>query len=166
MARSFTIPAFREWLSQRGGILLPMTSEWEVVRVDTCHGILVGHRNRHGVVKLTGELANLRDDFKAGRTPAIGPDQKARKRLGTLIAPIAERDGLECWFSGEPFMSVDDHRITIEHLCPRAHGGPDHLSNLVIATEEWNRRAGNLSVAEKVRLRDEARGQSSDGAGP
>ena len=157
MTRPFTIPAFRAWLSERGGVLLPHTNEWEVVRVDTCHGILVGHRNKKGVHRFSGELDNLREDFRAGRTPAIGPEHQPRKRLGYLIEAIAARDGLECWFTGEPFASPEDHRITIEHLCAKAHGGPDHISNLVLATEEWNRRAGHLSVAEKVRLREQAR---------
>jgi 5-methylcytosine-specific restriction endonuclease McrA len=150
-------PTFNEWLSERGGTLLPLTNEWEVVRVSTCYGILVGHRNKHGVKKFVGELACLHDDYRAGRTPAIGVDQKPRRRIRHLIEAISDRDGLECWFSGEPFMSLDDHRITIEHLCPRAHGGPDHMSNLVLATEQWNRRAGNLSVAEKVRIREKTR---------
>jgi hypothetical protein len=159
MTRPFTIPAFRAWLSDRGGIMLPLTNEWEVVRVDTCHGVLVGYRKK----KATGytfpdALAALRADFQAGRTPALNPAQRHRKRLGMLIADIAARDGLECWFTGEPFASPEDHRTTIEHLCPKAHGGPDHISNLVLATEEWNRRAGHLSVAEKVRLREQARG--------
>jgi 5-methylcytosine-specific restriction endonuclease McrA len=157
MTRPFTIPAFRAWLSDRGGIMLPLTNEWEVVRVDTCHGVLVGHRNKKGVHRFSGELDNLREDFRAGRTPAIGPEHQPRKRLGYLIEAIAARDGLECWFTGEPFMSAEDRGITIEHLCPKAHGGPDHISNLVLATEEWNRRAGHLSVAEKVRLREQAR---------
>ena len=152
----FSIPAFREWLSARGGILLPHTNEWEVVRVDTCHGVLVGHRNKQGAYRFTGELGTLRNDFTSGRTPAIGPEHKARKRLSYLVDAIAERDGLECWFSGTPFTGSDDERVTIEHLCPRAHGGPDHLSNLVIATQEWNARAGSMSVAQKVRLRDYA----------
>ena len=36
-------------------------------------------------------------------------------------------------------------------------GGPNHISNLVLATQEWNRRAVHLSVSEKVRLREQAR---------
>lgn len=156
--RQFTPDGFRAWLSERGGVILPPTNEWEIVRVDTCHGILVGYRKaRAGGYTLTGALDDLRDDFMAGRTPAIGPDQKGRKRMGHLIRALADRDGLECWFSGRQFASAEDHRITVEHLCPKAHGGPDHLSNLVLATEEWNKRAGHLSVAEKVRLREQAR---------
>jgi hypothetical protein len=160
MRREFDIADFRKWLSERGGVLLPTTNEWETVRVKTCHGVLVGHRKKGGRFTFVGELSALRSDFMAGRTPAIGPSSQRRNRMKPLIKLIAERDGLECWFSGAGFASIDDVTITVEHLCPKAHGGPDHVSNLVLATEGWNKRAGSLSVAEKVRMRDAARANS------
>ncbi len=54
---------------------------------------------------------------------------------------------------------VDD--ITIEHLVAKAFGGPDHISNLVLACDDCNQAVGTLSVSEKVAIRERLQRQNS-----
>ncbi|PGH55922.1 hypothetical protein CRT60_21980 [Azospirillum palustre] len=83
--------------------------------------------------------------------------RKRSKRI-RQIKKIVERDGDACFFCGR---SLGDD-ITIEHLVPITHGGPDHRSNLVLAHHACNQRADHLSVAEKVRLREEMHRQPEE----
>lgn len=152
-----SIADFKKWLVECGAIIEPPTNSYEILRVRTCHGVHVAYRKDNGRETWPHALSILRDSCQAGNRQNLSPDLKERIKLRHTIAAIIERDGCECWFSGQAFSGPEDEQITIEHLCPRSHGGPNHLSNLVIATREWNQRAGNLSVAEKVRMRDAAR---------
>ena len=58
------------------------------------------------------------------------------------------RDGDNCFFCRKPLAGD----LTVEHLVALAHGGPNHISNLVCAHAACNHEAGHLSVAEKVAL--------------
>lgn len=151
------IERFTVWLIDCGGEVLPGTNPYEVLRTATRYGVNVIYRNKAGKINWPDELQEALSAFRAGRKINLCQSLKKRTRNQGIIDRIIERDGLECWFSGEAFSGRLDERITIEHLCAIAHGGPNHISNLVIATAEWNRKAGHLSVAEKVRLRDQAR---------
>lgn len=152
------IKTFAGWLTERGAHVAPPTNPYEILRVNTCFGVLVAYRGKKGET-WDEKLLELYSAMQAGKQIPLCPDLKGRVQLRHTIKAIAERDGWECWFSGEKFTGLDDERISVEHLCPRSHGGPNHLSNLVIATKEWNQRAGNRSIAEKVRMREEARRQ-------
>jgi len=151
---------FSDWLTSCGAIIEPPTNEYEIIRVRSCHGLHVAYRNAKGRENWPDILSEIKAAFLAGQRQRLSPDQKERVRLRHTIDAIIARDGCECWFSGVSFSGADDDRITIEHLCPIAHGGPNHISNLVIATREANRMAGQLSVAEKVGLRGKIRGQT------
>jgi len=145
---------FRDWLTAQGAVIEPPTNEFEIIRVRSCFGLHVAYRNKKGRENWPEALSDLASDFKAGRGRRLSPDYKDRVKLRHTIAAIMDRDGCSCWFSGVIFSGPDDDRITIEHLCPISHGGPNHVSNLVLATEEMNRKAANLSVSEKVRMRE------------
>lgn len=155
--RALDIDAFKEWLTQRGAIVDSPTNPYEILRVRTCEGCFVAYANTKGVETWPDGLTSIREAFDAGREVALSPDLKSRVRLRHTIETIASRDGLECWFCERGFLSTDSREITVEHLCPRSHGGPDHLSNLVIACAPCNRAAGNQTVADKVRLRERMR---------
>jgi hypothetical protein len=155
--RRFNLHKFKEWLVARGAVILPPTNPWEMLRVDTSEGIFVVYRNKADR-ETWPELADrIRDAFLSGREIPLSPDQKARVRLRHMIETLAARDGLECWFCENGFLDVDSREITIEHLCPVAHGGPNHLSNLVLACPDCNQEVGHLSVAEKVLIREAKR---------
>lgn len=152
---------FRAWLVERGAEILPETNPYEIIRVSTCDGVIVAYRNGRGRETWPEPLAKIFDDFRGGRTPRLSPSRRERKKLAKLAAPLAERDGLACWFCAMAFDDLDDDALTIEHLCPKAHGGPDHPSNLVLACEPCNREAGNSSVAEKVVMREVRRARAA-----
>jgi hypothetical protein len=148
---------FKIWLVECGAIIEPPTNDYEILRVRTCHGVHVAYRKDNGKETWPAALSILRESARAKKRQSLSPNLKDRIKLRYTIDAIIERDGCECWFSGEKFFGNGDERITVEHLCPVSHGGPNHLSNLVIATREWNQKAGNLSVSEKVKLREAAR---------
>lgn len=148
-------PKFRDWLLERGSEIRKPSNEYEVARFVTPEGVGVVYRNSAGAITswLNG-AAEAWDAWKSGAAWTVG--ERAKRQGGKRahrIQTLTERDGCDCWFCGEALGSD----ITLEHLVAVAHGGPDHLSNLVLAHEECNRLADHLSVAEKVRLREEMR---------
>lgn len=79
---------------------------------------------------------------------------KAGKKRLAIVEALVARDGPRCWYCiGE----LTGESTTLEHLCPKAHGGPEHLSNLVLACKPCNLDARDRSIAEKVKLREKKR---------
>lgn len=146
---------FRAWLSERGAEVLEPTNPFEVIRFRANGQTSVIYRNKKGhVSSWTGEA---REAFKAFRSNGgwRGNKRTRRRQMTPQQRAIRERDGDDCFFCGE-FVDPDD--TSVEHLCSLTHGGPHHVANLVLAHPDCNREAGNLSVAEKVRLRERMRG--------
>jgi len=82
------------------------------------------------------------------------------KKLVELVAELREREGHMCFFCGHfvPMNSRNDLcRPTVEHLLSRSHGGTNHSTNTVLAHKVCNKIAGNLSIRDKVLLRDALR---------
>jgi len=77
----------------------------------------------------------------------------------SIVRTLVERDGLWCWFCEIGFLSEDSGEVTLEHLVARAHGGPNHLSNYVLACPDCNSQVGTLSVSEKVQFRERKRSE-------
>lgn len=76
---------------------------------------------------------------------------KARVIHRRHMAALLKRDGPFCVFCGG-IEGDGEARFTIEHFVPLSRGGADHLSNMGIAHQVCNAAAGNLSVAEKIKL--------------
>lgn len=155
--KPFDMDNFKRWLTENGAIIDAATNPYELLRVRTCEGVFVAYTNAKGRETWPDGLIAIKASFEAGQAMPLSPDLKSRVRLRHLIETLASRDGLECWFCERGFLSTDSREATIEHLCPKAHGGPDHLSNLVLACGPCNRAAGNQSVADKVRMRERMR---------
>lgn len=68
---------------------------------------------------------------------------------------VADRDGLECFYCGDPLTLAT---ATVEHLVPLSSGGNNGDANLALAHTDCNHEAGALSVVEKVKLREAKRG--------
>lgn len=68
---------------------------------------------------------------------------------------LRDRDGNECWFCGK----IMGQRANVEHLIPVSHGGPDCMSNKVLAHPRCNRMAGNKPLVAKIALRESMRAQ-------
>lgn len=81
--------------------------------------------------------------------PRTGGTQAKWRRK--TIAAIRRRDGDDCFYCLE---SMSREEMTLEHLLPRSLKGSDSAKNLVLAHKCCNGKAGDLSIAEKVRLRE------------
>ncbi|CAM5207825.1 HNH endonuclease OS=Bosea thiooxidans OX=53254 GN=SAMN05660750_03367 PE=4 SV=1 [Bosea thiooxidans] len=158
---AFNLDAFKAWLTDCGAVLIAPTSQWEILRVQTCDGVQVVYRNAKDVQTWPEPLVVAREAFERGNRMSLSPDMRARKKLRHLVEEIAARDGLWCWFCEAGFLGPDSGEVTIEHLVAKSHGGPDHLSNLVIACKGCNGLVGHMSVSEKVAIRDRKRGYAA-----
>lgn len=149
------LPAFKDWLTARGASVLSNTDEYEVLRFQTASpGVSVLYRRKTGQVTPTGEMKEAWTAFRTGQPFGTGT-KTARpwRRPGkskVIIATLLDRDGPNCFYCHKPLL--DD--CSVEHLLSLAHGGPDHVSNLVLAHSQCNSKTGHLSLIEKIRLRE------------
>lgn len=156
-APTFDLDAFRAWLVANGAEIIPSPRRTEVMRADSALGVIVIDTMRGGRPRGPNHVADLVQAFADGGSldlkpkARVTPDFQRSPKSLARHAVLAARDGPGCWFCG------CDKPLTIEHLVAKAHGGPNHRSNLVLACSDCNAEAGNLSVAEKVRLREAKR---------
>lgn len=153
---------FIKWLELNGAVVEPTATEWEVLRCRTRDGLQVVYRNKHGGETWPVPLRKALNKFDDGKNIPMAPDPRRRRNARAKLQRIAQRDGMSCFFCGKEFEVLDDPDLTVEHLVPHSHRGPDHISNLAMACQECNGLAGNLSVVEKVRLRDERLSANKD----
>lgn len=153
-------PKFEAWLVSRGSEIRPPSNRYEVARFTTPEGVGVIYQNGKGII--TSAIGGAEEAWGAWKKNAewraVECVSRQSRQRRNRIAALVERDGDACFFCGQPL--GDD--ITIEHLVPIAHGGTNHQSNLALAHEACNQRADHLSVAGKVRLRDEMRRQTEE----
>lgn len=149
---------FEAFLTERGAQILQPTNEWEVLRFRTSRGTSVVYCNSKGGITPTGESLEAWTAFEInGPWRGVTKPHKRPRKDGhktSLLNALLRRDGPSCFFCGAP-TTADDR--SLEHLVPLSHGGPNHLSNLVLAHRRCNADAGHLSVMEKIRLRDDVR---------
>lgn len=151
-ARKVTDPdaVFRAQIVEAGGEMLAPTNPYEVMRFRTKHGVGVIYSNARGARtwNAEAELARAHIERKQG---SLAPVKIAgRRRSASTVNALIARDGGGCFFCRTDLGSD----ITVEHLVARAHGGPNHISNLFLAHEACNRRAGHLSAPEKIAMRE------------
>lgn len=140
---------FRRWLGHRGSEILAPTNPYEVLRFTAPKGAGVVYRKANGKLTWNDQAGKAWNAFQ-NRNPWRVLPKLDRQPLRHLVPALIERDGDACFFCG---IELGDD-ITVEHLVPKVHGGPDCLANLTLAHADCNARADNLSVAEKVRLRE------------
>lgn len=68
------------------------------------------------------------------------------KRLGRVARLIRERDGNACVYCGATEQTSGAH-LHLDHLTPRAAGGADVASNLVVACRSCNSARQNTPLA-------------------
>lgn len=162
------LDAFKDWLAERGALILPTAHSREIMRVRTHHGLLVVRRTKRGKQRWPPDLFLIGMQFLRGERPALAPDlhRKSRRiRAGELYAELVERDGDGCFYCGrrvpEPGEECPDgFGPSLEHLVATAHGGPNHPSNYALAHERCNNIAGDLPAVGKIKLRE---GMQGDG---
>lgn len=80
-----------------------------------------------------------------------------KRRRGSLIRILMKRDGGGCYYCGRYLLYED---TTLDHKVPKAEGGSDRKSNLVVSCRPCNEAKGAMSAAEfKAQLRRERREQ-------
>jgi hypothetical protein len=153
--------AFRAWLTEQGAEILQPTNPWEVLRFKSYGATSVLYRNAPGILHWTGECAVAWMCW-TNKAPWFATDKTMRrsgkKKTAPVVRTLFTRDGPLCFYCQR---AMTDETATIEHLVPRAHGGPNHTSNYVLAHATCNQDAGLLSAMEKIRLHEAALGPQS-----
>lgn len=133
--------------------MLSTTSEWELLRFKANGKTSIVYTNAAGRLTFTGESEKAwRSYLSAGNWRGCDSTKRSKKSSPEVNSLIA-RDGENCFLCCLP-LGTD---VTVEHLVAVSHGGPNHLSNKVLMHRLCNERVNHLSVAEKVRMRDEMR---------
>jgi hypothetical protein len=143
--------AFEEFLIARGAQILQPTNEWEVLRFKTKKGLSIVYRNKRDGLTPTGEADRAWFAFERGQPWNGATPTERKKRRAPDVAALIRRDGMSCFFCLATMTAED---CTVEHLVPRSHGGPNHLSNYVLAHRKCNEVAGSKSAMEKIRIRE------------
>lgn len=145
------IEKFRQWLIKNGAIVLDSTNEFEIIRFESRKGLGLIYANKRGMISRINAVAKpLTDAFETGLDLALSPIKSSRRSLSTVMMELlSARDGWNCFYCGTELTSES---CTGEHLCPKAHGGPNHPSNMVLSCEPCNQKAGNLPIVEKLKL--------------
>lgn len=154
------VPKFEAFLNAHGVEVLTPTNEWEVMRVIINDVVQVVYKNKKGQLSWQG-CDHLIRAFHAWRDKSpmdawldkLASGGQVKKKSPKFKA-IIDRDGYECFYCA---IGLTPETDSVEHLLAKAHGGSSHISNLVLACKPHNREAGHLSIAEKVRMRDQLR---------
>lgn len=84
---------------------------------------------------------------------AARPERESlSKRLVRVARQIRERDGYACVYCGATKASSRAH-LHLDHLLPRAAGGEDVASNLVLACRSCNSARHDMPLPAWCRLR-------------
>lgn len=142
---------FEEFLTARGAQILQPTNEWEVLRFKTKKGLSIVYRNKRDGLTFTGEADRAWTAFVSNHTWNGATSTERKKRRAPDVEALIRRDGTACFFCLTE-MAEDDR--SLEHLVPLSHGGPNHLSNYVLAHRKCNEVAGSKSAMEKIRIRE------------
>lgn len=154
---SLLIKEFGEWIAAEGGEVLPPTNKWEVLRyktVSNATGII--YQNKAGKHTLTKQVSEDYPRFlqATGLAKTERVDRLKQHKNAKLKAELLERDGDACCYCGQ-FMD----QPTLEHFHAISRHGVNHPDNCGLACEPCNKIAGNLSVIEKMKLRDRIRAE-------
>lgn len=149
-----TIEKFKAFLITRGAELLIPTNEWELLRFKIAGRVSVLYRDKRGNQTFTNDGENALKAFKSNKPWVVeGKIKPIRNKPSVEVRTLLERDGDRCFYClGE----MTPEQISKEHLLSRAHGGSNHISNLVLCHIACNNEAGHLSVMEKIKIREQA----------
>ena len=138
---------FQSALLARGAEVLAPTNEWEIMRFKTRYGVGVVYTTARGARTWNAAAKQAREHISKQAAGTLAPVTVRGRRNGRgTVNRIIARDGDECFFCRAPL----DDDITVEHLVPIAHGGPNHISNLFLAHSACNQMAGHMSAPEKI----------------
>lgn len=151
--KTFDTLGFAKHLTAIGAEMKDPTNVWEVVRYKADGATHIVYMKANGALTYTGDskahytnfLSN-REQLKAVKTKKAAKPKPSRKHIRDALR---QRDGDTCWYCG----CFVEGEGTVEHLIPRSAGGLNAMSNLVLAHQLCNQRAGSLHLSEKITLR-------------
>jgi len=141
---------FKLWLECSGAELLHEKSRRNLLTA-RIKGSAFSLKIIRGTLIWPRALATAYHCFSEGHPWSGSERNNANYNAQALIRAIVERDGANCFFCQKPVPRSDR---TVEHLVPRAHGGPNHLSNLFLAHKDCNNAAGSLPATQKIEIRE------------
>jgi HNH endonuclease len=150
------IKKFETFLRESGAEILAPTNPYELVRFRTVNGVSIVYTSNRGRNTFTNEAGEAFEKFCKRSIWQIV--RRSDKQLEAIKAQILARDGDACFYCAKPTTAGQNR--TVEHILSIAHGGNNHLANLVFAHEECNAAAGSMTVIEKVKYRDTLRGNA------
>lgn len=155
MSDRYNTDAFSEWIVAQGGVIQPVTNEWEVLRYKLPPkrvGVLYRNkRDQQTPTEIFGE------DYKkflsdTGLAPSEKIDRARWAEKKKLKSIIAQRDPESCIYCSQFF--TEDAPETLEHFHAINRTGNNHEDNLGRACKPCNEVVGSLPVAHKILLRD------------
>ena len=174
--RDFQTANFAAWLARHGAEVGIPTNPYEVIRYKAfwegkmTAATHIVYAKGNGLLTYTGASAEHYRAFindlimPATSTEAEKQRKPQAKKTQKIAKPtkirlqLRERDGPWCWYCGVELTVAE---ATIEHLIPKSDGGLNSLTNLVLAHEDCNRRAGNAPLAAKIELRAAMRAEQA-----
>jgi hypothetical protein len=146
------IEIFTDWIVANGGEKLAPTNRYELLRFK-CHlGIGIVYQSEKGKRTWSGAAKELRESFAKNKPVRLTPIAFKRRHDDKRFPALIVRDGDRCFYGCGTVMTSET--ATIEHLCSRTHGGPDHIANVVLSCDACNKLAGHLSISEKISIRE------------
>ncbi len=143
---------FISWLGRQGAEVLTPTNPYEALRFRARGSVHIVYEGRRGLT-VPEFVRQCWEAFDRNGHMDMGIAKQARTPAAKLRAAVMQRDGRACFFCTKD-MENDD--ITLEHLVAIGKGGPDHLDNCVLAHEACNRKADNLPLIDKIKMREKA----------
>lgn len=155
---------FARWLTANGAQVHKGKNEWEILRFQFPHhpGVSLVYAADDGSVVFTGIAYQAYKRFRTNHSwsPTGTGSSLARYRTRNtefdkqINSVLLERDGDTCALCGLP-LGAD---VTREHRVATSVGGPDHPNNMALMHYKCNVIVNNMSVTEKLRIRDVMRG--------
>lgn len=153
------IMRLKTWAIAEGAECEILTNPYELLRLRVNGGVAIVWKKDNGQKTWNPLAMRLRVCLDAGsafpdelRLVAKTKQDWAPGKNSVTHRTLIQRDGEGCFFCFEE----KPGQMTQEHLVPRAHGGPNHISNKFRACSPCNMRAGHLSAPEKIRIREAA----------
>jgi hypothetical protein len=147
----------KTWAVSEGAEYEAPTNPYELLRLRVNGGVAIVWKKDSGKLTWNPLSARLKQALITGS--GFPADLRHVEKTKVQFVPgansvthrtLIHRDGEGCFFCFEE----KPGEMTLEHLVPRTHGGPDHISNKFRACSPCNMRAGHLSAPEKIKIRD------------
>lgn len=155
LAKDKELADLKRWAVAGGAEAQALTNPYELLRLRVAGGVAIVYRKETGKQTWNDLAHRLRVAMVTGlpfpdELRLVKRVKNNTEKLSVEHRTLIERDGPGCFFCGEE----KPGDMTREHLVPRAHGGPNHLSNKFRACSPCNMSAGHLSAPEKIRIRE------------